>query len=312
MARLLAILGSGRRHGFTAQLLEATIEGAREMQVEVDMAHLASYQFSPCNSCFVCIRRPEGACVLEDEMGRKGELFHNAKEANGLLVADAVHMWGPTAYTHTFVERLYPMLWTGELKGLPLATISCASNQGMQILATREMCKWALGLGMRYVGGLPVHTAHLGQALSEARMLGRRLARAAKTDETEGRQEFASDEECYLYYMDKPWNALEPYIENLSNGTFNWETSLPESALRQATFHRPEAIELLEETSAEFQETLRYYRLNDFREAIKHLVRAGTYWTGATWKEFLERDVVGAAQPEAYRPLSEIEEEDES
>ena len=312
MARLLAILGSGRRHGFTARLLEAAIEGAREMQVEVEMVHLVSYRFSPCNSCFACIRRPEEACVLEDDMGARGELFHSAKEANGLLVADAVHMWGPTAYAHTFMERLYPMIWTGEMKGLPFATISCASNQGMQILATREMCKWALGLGMRYIGGLPVHTAHLEQALPEAKTLGRRLAQAAKIDEAEGRQEFANDEECYLYYMDKPWNALEPYIENLSNGTFKWEMSLPEFGLRQATFERPEAIELLEETSAEFRETLRYYKLNDFRKAIKHLVRAGICWTSATWKEFLERDVVGAAQPKAYRPLSQIEEEDES
>jgi hypothetical protein len=248
---------------------------------------------------------------LEDDMGRNGELFRRAREANGLLVADAVHMWGPTAYAHTFVERLYPMLWTGELKGLPFATISCASNQGMHILATREMCKWALGLGLRYIGGLPVHTVHLEQSLSQARTLGEKLAEAAMMDGSQGRQAFASDEECYLYYMDKPWNALEPYIENLSNGTFKWGMSLPEFGLRQRTFQRPEAITLLEETSEEFRETLRYYRLNELREAIAHLVRAGLYWTSATWKEFLERDVVGAAQPGAYRSLSQVEEGDD-
>jgi len=178
-------------------------------------------------------------------------------------------------------------------------------------LATREMCKWALGLGMRYIDGLSVHATHLEQALPEAKLLGRRLGQAAKIDETKGRQSFANDEECYLYYMDKPWNALQPYIENLSNGTFRWETSLPEFGLRQATFKRPEAIQLLEETSREFRKTLYYYKLNDFRQAIKHLVQAGILWTNATWKEFLERDVVGAMQPDAYRPLSQLEEEDE-
>lgn len=309
----MALLGSGRARGFTARLLEAAKEGIQEVDgVQAEAVHLPRYEFSPCNSCFACIRRPEDACILEDDMGREGELFRKGKEANGLLIADAVHMWGPTAYTHTFMERLYPLIWTGETKGFPFATISCASNQGMQILATREMCKWALGLGMRYIGGLPVHTTHLEQALPEARLLGRRLAQAAKIDETEGRQRFANDEECYLYYMDKPWNALEPYIENLSNGTFKWETSLPEFGLRQATFKRPEAIELLEETSAEFRKTLHYHKLNDFRQAIKHLVRTGILWTNATWKEFLERAVVGATQPQAYRPLSEIEEEDET
>jgi len=307
VAKVLAVLGSGRTHGYTASLLQAALEGLGKVEgVEGEVVHLARYQFSPCTSCFACIREPGRGCILPDDMGWQGELYRKAKAANALLVVDAVHLWGPTAYAHLFMERLYPMLWSGELEGLPFATISCASNQGMQIIATRDLCKWALGYGLRYIEGLPVHTTYLEEAKREACFLGRRLAEASLRDAREGRQKFADDEERYLYYADKPWTVLEPYIENLSRGTFRWEDSLPEYGLRQGTFHRPEAIELLEKASFAFREVIRSHDLKDLREALKHLARASLYWTNATWKEFLEEGVIGAAQPEAYRPLSQL------
>jgi len=45
-------------------------------------------------------------------------------------------------------------------------------------------------------------------------------------------------------------------------------------------------------------------RLGDLEAATQALVEASAAWTHATWKEFLEQGVIGAKQPDAYRPLA--------
>lgn len=307
MAEVMAILTSGRRKGYTANLLAAAMEGINSVEgVQARYVSLHDYEFGPCNSCFNCIRNEDHACTLDDDMGRRGEgePFSWALQANAMLLADPVHMWGPSALCHLFIERLYPMLWSGRLEGMPFASISCATNQGMQRLANREICKWAFTFGMKHVGGLPVHAAYFERALKEAEYLGRELARAALQDETDGRKPF-TDVERYLAYMDKPWSVFEPYMENLSNGTMRWEDSLMEMGLRLGTFEGEEAVELLRKSQEEFKKAVNSYRLNDYRQANEHLVAASAFWTHATWKGFLAAQVIGSAPPAVYRPLPE-------
>ena len=75
-------------------------------------------------------------------------------------------------------ERRYPFAWSGELKGIPVVTITVASDQGFQITANELPCQPAFTLGMRYIGGLPVHGAYLDEALPKARYLGLKLGEA--------------------------------------------------------------------------------------------------------------------------------------
>jgi len=309
MAKILAILCSGRRKGYTATLLAEAIEGAKEIsgQVEIEMLYLHDYSFSPCTSCFHCIRDTEHKCILDDDFGRKGkgEIFQKIDNANGWIIADPVHMWGPTAMCHLFVERCYPFVWSGKLEGMPVVSISCATNQGMHRLANAEICKWAFAIGLRYIDGLSVHASYFQESLKDARHLGKKLAESALSDEKDGRQKFVNDEERYLYYMDKAWNGLNPYMDNLSNGSFGWQSSMIETALKRSVFKQEDAVQLLEKSSTEFKEAVRYYNLNDYENAIKYLVRASSFWTHATWKEFLEEQAIKASPPNVYRPLPE-------
>lgn len=307
MAKVLAILCSGRKKGYTATLLAEAANAASSVSdaVNVETVYLHDYKFGPCISCFNCIRDPEHKCTLDDDFGKRGQgaLFLKAKESNGWILADPVHMWGPSAQCHLFIERCYPFVWSGEIEGMPFASISCATNQGMHILASREICKWAFTFGMRYIDGLAVHASHFQDSLEEAGYLGEKLAQSALSDAENGRQKFAGDEERYLYYMDKPWSGFKPYMENLSGGSFRWQASLIEKAIRHKSFKNQEAVEFLEKAGAEFQAAIKYYELNDYENANRHLVRAGSFWTHATWKEFLEDQVIRSAPPRAYRPL---------
>ena len=299
MAHILALLMSGRRRGYTAGLWRAAIEGAEAVEgVTVDAVHAHDYRFGPCTSCFACIRQPESYCVLDDDMGRRGEgaLFQKVREANGLLIAEPVHNWGSAATTRLFIERLYPFLWTGELSGMPFATIACASNQGMQHIAVETVARQVLGFRLRWVGGLAAHVALYEEARAQAQRLGHELAEAAQADSA-GRRPL-SDEEAWLR---GPWSPLEPYLHNLTQGTFDAERSL----LVEGHFEEAEARSLLAEAQPLLVKALAAWRAGELEAATRHLLAASALWTRATWLEFLEEDVIKAKQPEVYRPLPE-------
>ena len=302
MAHVLALLASGRRKGFTARVLQAAIEGAGRIGgVEVELVHLHDYTFGPCTSCFNCIRDEAHACTLPDAMGGGGDLMAKVKQANGWILADPVHCWGTSAKCHLFIERCYPFIWSGDLEGMPFASISCASNQGMQRLANANLCKWAFTKGLRYVGGLPVHTVYLERACREAEELGARLGEASVTD-SQGRRKYP-DEQRYVDYLDKPWAVLEPYLDNLTNGTMEYESSLIAEGLE--TFKRKEAIDLLRRSRGHLESALERREGDEVEDACRELARASALWTHATWKEFLEEDVVKTGVPEAYRPIQD-------
>jgi len=302
MANILALLASGRSKGFTASVLQAAIKGAQRIEgIEVERVQLHKFDFGPCTSCFQCIRNDPHECVLKDAMGGDGALMAKIKHANGWILADPVHYWGPSAQCHLLIERCYPFLWSGELEGMPFASISCASNQGMQRLANANLCKWAFCKGFRYIGGLPVHTVYLERALLEAEDLGRKLAEAAKKD-AQGRAKFP-DQERYVDYLDKPWSVLELYLDNISNGTMTYESSLIAEGL--TNFKREEAIKLLKKSREYFESALDLCKSNQAEVACTQLARASALWTHATWKEFLEADVVKTSVPGAYRPIDD-------
>ncbi len=311
MPTVLAILCSGRKAGYTAGLLQAAAEAARETgDAAIDLVHLHDYKLGPCTSCFACIRGDAHRCVLKDDMGRrgKGELFRKLLSANGIILADPVHMWGASAMCHLFFERCYPFVWSGELAGMPFMSISCATNQGMQHVAEQMICRWAFTQGMRHVGQLAVHASHYDDSMAEARTLAKLLAQAA-ADDAQQRKPFPSDVERFLAYLDKPWNPLENYLHNLTAGTMKWLPSLPQQARKKGTFKRPEAVELLAKAAKGLKACLKARQKGDTEEACRLLVECSSYWTHATWKEFLEEQAIGVNPPPVYRPMPGAEPE---
>ncbi|MBN1400235.1 MAG: flavodoxin family protein [Anaerolineae bacterium] len=305
MAKILGILGGARRDGYTVRVLDRLLGAAGATpEVEVERVDLLDYRFGPCRSCYECIRRAQHRCILPDDMGQEGAgtLWQRIEAAHAMVWATPVHCWTADALIHLFIERLYPFLWSGELRGIPVATLSVASNQGFQIEAHKLLCQWAFTTGARYVGGLPVHAAYLDEALRDAEALGRRLAEAALQDERQGRHA-SGDEQLWLAYETAPWSVYAHYVENLTRGTGASELSLIERSLAQGTFQREEALNLLRQADEAFQTAVRCERMGQRQAAIEALVRASALWTHATWKEFLEEQLIGAPPPETYRPL---------
>ncbi len=300
MAKVLCILTSGRKNGYTSQVYAAAVDGMKKTGVEVDEVWLPKYQVNPCLSCFCCVRDEEHNCVQKDAMGKDGELMNKLRSANALFIADPVYYWSSTARSATFLERMYPNLWNGMLGGLPFAVVSCASNQGFMHEAIRQFCKISFTMKMKWVGGLPVHLADFRNALMQAEYLGTKLAKAAIEDETNGRIS-PKDSDISREYMGYNWDPIWGYIKNLTQGTFAWENSLPAKALAEGRFEKPEAIEALEKTVELLRLTIEAYRLGDLARCCELFPDLTSAWTSATWLEFLQDNVIGAAKPKAYR-----------
>jgi len=292
MALIMGFLGSARKNGYTATLLNEMIAGAESIGgVETEIVHLAQYKFGPCISCFNCIRRPDHVCTLDDDLGREGEgiLFKKTRHANAVIIASPVYYAGISALAHLFLERLYPFLWSEELSGIPFAGITCASNVGMHSSAVKDICKFAYNLSLRWIDGLPVHTSFYKNALGKARVAGKRLADAAISDAERGRSKF-TDVEAMRYYRTLPYDPLEEMMENLK---------MIEKSIREKTFKKSEAINLLEKAMSEYREAVQYYRLMNYEEAIRHLCTAAAHWGKATWIEYL-LEIIKAPTPGVY------------
>ena len=303
MARVIGILGSARKDGYTMRVLAALLNAASKAPgVQTECVQLLDYTFGPCRSCYTCIRQADHRCIQNDDMGGAGALWQKIEAAHAMVWASPVHRWTVDALIHLFIERLYPFIWSGELKGIPVATLAVASNQGFQIEAHRALCQLAFSVGAKYMGGLPVHAAYLGEALKDAAYLGERIAQAALEDE-KGRRAL-TDEEMWLAYQNTPWAVYPHYVANLTMGTANPELSIIKRALAQGAFSKAEAIALLQDADKAFDESMHYESLGKREQAIRSLVKASALWTHATWKEFLETDLIRVPPPRAYRPLN--------
>jgi len=221
-----------------------------------------------------------------------------------MVWATPVHCWTADALTHLFVERLYPFLWSGKLKGMPSVTISCASNQGMQYLARRELCKYMFGMRTLYLGGVAGHVAQFDSALKSAHVFGLSMGDAALAD-ARGRNAW-SDEDAFEHYnWIDIWDPLEAYVENMCGPRMDPEDTIMHEALREGTIRKPDAVEEVKKAQAGFAEALRLKDAGDFEEASRAMARATAHWTSATWTEFLEDEVIGVEKPEAYRPTDD-------
>lgn len=297
MARILGVSCSGRRNGFTATLLKTMLEAVKTVDgVEVEMIYPVDYNFGSCISCFNCIRDPEHTCSLDDDFGRNGEgvLFKKIREANGLILASPVHNYGISSITHVFLERLYPFVWSGYLRGMPFVGITCASNQGMHLEAMKELCRIVYTLRLQWIDGLPVHTCYYERAITEAKVIGVNFANVAKEDKKVRRR--FTDTERMLHYQSSPWKPLEVIMKNLE---------MINKSIKNDAFRRKEAIELLKMAYLEYRKANYYYQLMNCENAIQHLNLALSCWARATWSEYLEQKVIGVKTPEAYRPVKE-------
>ena len=186
--RLLAMVGSPRKEGNCAALVDEATAAAAAVGAIVDVVHLHDLSIRPCSACNGCRQEVNGQrrCIVADDMQ---PLYRRLTAMDALLIATPVYWWGPSAQTKLFVDRWYgvpdrPTTFGGK----PLAVI-VASGAGSSAMAEHVLSPFrsiAAYLGMPWAGELAVPGRPVGQVLSDlssvtrAQALGRRLAELAR------------------------------------------------------------------------------------------------------------------------------------
>ena len=106
MKKLIAINGSPRRDGNTAQLLQYAMKGAQYAGASAEMIHLYSLNFKGCTSCFACKLKssPHGICAMQDDLS---PVLEKVKAADAIIFGSPIYFMGISSGMAAFIERLF-------------------------------------------------------------------------------------------------------------------------------------------------------------------------------------------------------------
>lgn len=192
MASILAIYGSPRRKGNTAQLMKQAVTGARETGAQVEEVVLRDLKMSPCLEIYGC--KKEGRCAIKDDFQ---DLYDKLSSCDGLILASPIFFYTVSAHTKIMMDRCQS-LWVkkywidkrpfGELNPDKKALFIClGATKGKKLfdgvlltvkyfLDTLDMGLWKslLYRGLDFEGDVEKKPEYL----AEARQAGADLARA--------------------------------------------------------------------------------------------------------------------------------------
>lgn len=162
MAKILGILGSPRREGNTATLLQRTF-GLLPDSVETETVSLKDYRIEPCEACHRC--EADGHCILEDGMQA---LYPKLQAADALVLASPVYMGGLTSRMRAFMERTWP-LRKGQLAGRVGTWIVVGRRKpGAAVYAMEDFLS---RLGLIRLPGVFGYALHKGEILDDEEAL---------------------------------------------------------------------------------------------------------------------------------------------
>ena len=123
---ILAINGSPKPHGNLHRMLEKIAGDTGE---EYELVHLSRLRINPCVGCVKCA--DTNRCIQKDDMA---PLYDKIVNADALVVGAAVYFGHPNAFTHTFLERLFPLRHVRMVtKEKPVATVVVGGHEAEKV-----------------------------------------------------------------------------------------------------------------------------------------------------------------------------------
>ncbi len=127
--QIMSILGSPRKRGNTARVLQCLEEELRKNGHSVSRVDISDYKVAGCCECFVCRKYAgEPGCGQDDE-GRV--LLNRMIRADAVVFASPVFCWGFSAQLKALLDRTYCLGkddGTRLLSGTPIALIATGAD----------------------------------------------------------------------------------------------------------------------------------------------------------------------------------------
>ena len=158
--KVLILMGSPRKNGNTAALLEPFCQELRSGGAEVETVFLHEKDIRPCVACRACQQDWSSfACSQQDDVQ---ELFEKVLACDLLVLATPIYVWYCTPPMKALLDRLVygmnkyygeekgPSLWKGKALAL-LVTCGYRPEKGCDLFeeGMRRYCKHS---GLRYLG----------------------------------------------------------------------------------------------------------------------------------------------------------------
>lgn len=106
MKKFIAINGSPRKNGNTAELLKNAAKGAQDAGAEIEIVNLYSLNFKGCTSCFYCKLKSKehGTCAMKDDLS---PVLEKIKAADAIIFGTPIYFMNLSAGMVAFIERLF-------------------------------------------------------------------------------------------------------------------------------------------------------------------------------------------------------------
>ena len=159
---VLGIVGSPRKDGNTAYLLERTLSLLPD-SFQTETVFLKDHRIEPCEGCHRC--EQDGRCALDDDMQA---LYPKLQAADAMILTSPVYMGGLTSRMRAFMERTWH-LRKGQLAGKIGAWIVVGRRKpGAAIYAMEDFLS---RLGMTRLPGVFGYAFHKGEILGDEEAL---------------------------------------------------------------------------------------------------------------------------------------------
>ena len=123
MSNIIILVGSMRKNGNTARLVQSFADGAVQNN-NVEIVYVADYNVNPCIGCNSCFVREGNKCFQDDDMVK---IYEKLRNADIVVIASPVYFYGISAQLKAIVDRLHtPMRNTFHIKKLGLLLVGAA------------------------------------------------------------------------------------------------------------------------------------------------------------------------------------------
>jgi multimeric flavodoxin WrbA len=187
--KILGIVGSRRKNGNTACLVQKALEAASGEGIESEVIFLCDYKIADCTGCERC--RNTYKCVVNDDMQK---IYPLLLEADAIVIGSPTYFYNVTAAMKAFIDRCYCFdmfagddrsVWIGinEVLGIKYAAVIAVCEQHSEAdmgYTAETMAKSLEALGYRIIDTVKAFGLFKpGDALNDERIL-EQAARAGK------------------------------------------------------------------------------------------------------------------------------------
>lgn len=178
--KITAIVGSPRKKGQSARLVNAILDGAKEFGAEVAIHYLSERNIMPCTGCYSCEKTKECIIKNDDMMG----IYEDMETADAYVFASPVYFDQVSGQFKVFIDRIFPYYWDKPLTGKKGVFTLVYNDENEN--RYHEVVNWFIDMvtschGIEIVDTVKVHgvrkhpIAENDELMERAREIGKRL-----------------------------------------------------------------------------------------------------------------------------------------